>query len=108
MRFATSLLNSKAKHTLRALMLIMEGYHGAIPTPPTGNGTLAMPPIQSGQVESLVDTALNFRKCIHQVLSLKYLVLSFKVIFICFRTICEWNIDVIRITGNTSKNYGDI
>ena len=64
MRFATSLLNSKAKHTLRALMLIMEGYHGAIPTPPTGNGTLAMPPIQSGQVESLVNAALNFRKCI--------------------------------------------
>ena len=49
-------------------MLIMEGYHGAIPTPPTGNGTLAMPPIQSGQVESLVNAALNFRKCIQQVL----------------------------------------
>ena len=48
----------------------MEGYHGAIPTPPTGNGTLAMPPIQSGQVESLVNAALNFRKCIQILMAL--------------------------------------
>ena len=41
-------------------MLIMEEYHGAIPTPLTGIGTLAMPPIQVGQVESLFNAALKF------------------------------------------------